>query len=484
MLSSIPTKRDGRHRFARSRWLRHLFLSSSLALVLIIVTMLAAMIAIDAGIADRMIAGWASRKLGRDVHIDGLQAELLSSRPHLTISRLTISNPTWAGHGNLASVTDISAQIQPWSILSGTMRIPELTIGKLDLHLIRDKAGRNNWTLGEASPGQAAFGFLKATDRLGIADGHVDLRDLQNSFQFAGAFNHDPSVAAALTLSGSGDLKGGEVTLTAKGGALNGKAVGRPYPFKARIIDGATVVNARGHSGQPFDLSTYSLSMVLCGPNLADLTYLFDLQTPNSAPYAISVNASANGPMVTLTDLQGRVAAATFADGSSPIKVGPTIASRPISCSADGPRRTSKPRSPTRRRGRWRAVHRGHRREHAIAAGWCPMSVFLPTSPVSRCRFDAAYCRTYRLCRAADARPGACCTRSRRPGILRNCRQNLWRKPVWYGAPKHPNAYAAGQDQGRFTRGRTRRDPSALPASDFGEVGRERRSGRKWRVAP
>lgn len=292
--------------------LRRLFLGSSLALVFVFVDMLAVMIAIHAGLAARMIAGWASRKLGRDVHIEGLQAELLSSRPHLTISRLTISNPAWAGPGNLASVADISAQIQPWSILSGMMRIPELTIGKLDLHLIRDKAGRNNWTLGKASPGQPAFGFLKATDRLGIADGHVDLRDLQNSFQFAGAFSHDPFVAAALTLSGSGDLKGAEVTLTAQGGALNGKAVGRPYPFKARIIDGATVVNARGRSGQPFDLSTYSLSMVLRGPNLADLTYLFDLQTPTSAPYAVLLTASANGPMVTLTDLQGRVGGSDF----------------------------------------------------------------------------------------------------------------------------------------------------------------------------
>ena len=315
MLSAIPTKRERwlhLQSFARSRRLRNLFLASGLAVALLMVAMLAAMIAIDAGIADRMIARWASRKLGREVRIEGLHATLLSSRPHLAIRTLTIGNPKWAPAGSFAKATDISARILPWSVLTGVVRAPELTINRLDLHLIRDKMGRNNWTLGKASPGQPPFGFLKGTDRLGIAGGHVDLRDLQHDFRFVAVFRHDPSAAAALTLNGSGELKGGGVTLRSRGGALNGKAVGRPYPFTARIIDGATFVDARGHSAQPFDLSAYSLAMRLHGPNLADLTYLFDLQTPNSAPYALLVDASGHGQMVTLTNLRGRVGASDF----------------------------------------------------------------------------------------------------------------------------------------------------------------------------
>ena len=188
----------------------------------------------------------------------------------------------------------------------------DLAIGTLKLRLIRDASGRNNWTLGKAQPGRPAFGFLEGTDRLSIADGHVDLQDLQHRFAFAGVFKHDPTETAVLSVVGSGILKGGAIRLQARGGPLNGKSVGQPYPFAARIIDGETEVDARGTSGQPFELSRYALAMRVHGPNLADLTYLFNLQTPNSASYTLTLDAKTNGPFGQVSNLKGRVGKSDF----------------------------------------------------------------------------------------------------------------------------------------------------------------------------
>ena len=318
-------------RGSRSRWKSLLPRSRPkqcvVAIVLVAGTLLllafAAVLAIDAGWADRILVRWASRTLEREVTISNIHVRLLSARPGLTIGKVTVFNPAWAGGGQLGVMDSVSATVRPRSILSGNLQLPEVTIGRLDLHLIRQRSGRNNWTLGKPRPGQRAFGFLRGVKALRIADGHVDFRDEQNDFAFRGAFRHEPIAGGALALAGSGSLNGDAVILRAEGGPLNGDVIGRAYPFVARIIDGGTVIDARGHSGQPFDLASYGLSMRLRGPNLADLFYLFKIQTPNSAPYALSVYASANGPMVKLTDLAGRVGGSDFrgsieSDQSSP----------------------------------------------------------------------------------------------------------------------------------------------------------------------
>ena len=124
---AIPQKRDGqsrRQRIASRSILGRLIIISCAIIVALLAALLIAMFAIDAGMGDRVITAWASRKLGRAVHLEGLHAELLGSAPGLQIQSLSIANPAWAGGGDFAELHQVSARVQPWSFLTGTLQVP------------------------------------------------------------------------------------------------------------------------------------------------------------------------------------------------------------------------------------------------------------------------------------------------------------------------------------------------------------------------
>ena len=177
------------------------------------------------------------------------------------------------------------------------------------LNLVRSKSGQRNWVLGHPKFGELAFGFLRGVAGLTITNGRIILHDFQQGCEMRGHFDHRGGLSSPFHLKAGGTLRGATFTLAGVGGPLNGSAVGRPYPFLAEIVDGKTVIDARGTSGQPFDLFAYDLAIALHGPNLADLSYLFSLQAPNSAPFALKTRAIGRGPQVRFVRLSGRIGA-------------------------------------------------------------------------------------------------------------------------------------------------------------------------------
>jgi uncharacterized protein involved in outer membrane biogenesis len=273
----------------------------------------AALYAIDKGWADRPIKSWISHKLGREVRFDGLEAHLLSPVPTIRVRNLMISNTNWAGGGDLAEIAQVTATVRPWSIFRGQLDVTALQLESPMLNLIRGKSGQRNWVLGHPKPGERAFGFLRGVAGLSITNGRMTLRDLQQGCEMRGRFDHRGGLSLPFHLKADGTLRGATFILAGVGGPLNGPSVERPYPFLAEIIDGKTVIDARGTSGQPFDLYAYDLAIALHGPNLADLSYLFNLQTPNSAPFTLTTRAIGTGPQVRFERLKGRIGASDVA---------------------------------------------------------------------------------------------------------------------------------------------------------------------------
>lgn len=264
-------------------------------LLLLFALALATLALVDRGWLDGPIARTASFKLGRTVRFRHLQTHLLTHDPEVRIEGLTIGNPDWISQDNLAEIGALTVHLRFWPMLVGRAQVTALTLDGPVLHLVRLGPRRNNWKMGHGGGGGPAFAPLRGVGAFSIADGRITFSDYGRHLFVAGRFAQVPDGSLPFTMTGSGTLKGGPISFHARGGPLHGKAVGKPYPFMVDLIDGLTVLHARGTSGDAFDLRKYALNVSAHGPNLADIGYIFSLITPNSAPYRLTTQASSDG---------------------------------------------------------------------------------------------------------------------------------------------------------------------------------------------
>ena len=239
------------------------------------------------------VARSASQWLRRDIQFARLDMRLSSGRYDVRIHDLVIDNPRWIPSGNLAEARQLTLRFGGISRLL-SLRPDEIEIDHLSLHLIRFAPGRNNWAMSSGKVGPA-FAPLRPVSRFRVTGGTIDFRDFNRDLFLRGRFTHDSVLHPAFALDATGVLKKGPITVRGIGGALNADAVGRPYPFTLDLKDGATFIHATGTSGDAFNLTSYALDVHARGPNLADIGYLFNLITPNTAPFHATVHASSDG---------------------------------------------------------------------------------------------------------------------------------------------------------------------------------------------
>lgn len=262
--------------------------------------------AADTGLLDRPIQRWASRKLDRGVTFQALHLQLLARHPRVIVEGLSLSNPPWIGKGNVARASHLDATLRWSALLGGRIEPVSLFIDNLSLHLVRVKAGQNNWTLGHPHKGERALAFLRGAEHVRVTGGRLDWLDLERGLRFRGEMRHVDGGPMPLLMHGQGDLNGMPFALDAKGGPLHGPAVDRPYPFAAHLIDGATIVNAHGTSGDAFDLARFTLAIDSRGQNLGDLGYLFNLRAPNSPPFDLETIATGEEARFTFSPIRIR----------------------------------------------------------------------------------------------------------------------------------------------------------------------------------
>jgi len=103
-----------------------------------------------------MLERWAARETGRTVGIGALRIEW-GRRITVAINDLKLGNADWGSRPQMLELGELYAEVDPWSLLRGTLRYEKLAIGKLDIILERGPGHIGNWKMGE---GGAAGGFL------------------------------------------------------------------------------------------------------------------------------------------------------------------------------------------------------------------------------------------------------------------------------------------------------------------------------------
>src|SRR5215472_10621302 len=242
---------------------------------------------------------WASAQLQRRFVIHGdLAVHPWSWTPSATANGVTVGEPGWAGPGEMVTIPKLTLAVDLKGLLfQRRFAMPLVAAERPDVILIRDAAGRNNWSFGLAgklAPSQPLK--LPPIGRFTIDDGRIAFRDAARKLAFDGVVSSNERIAAYgqghFTVNGRGSIAGTPFTAQVLGGTLFAYDPNRPYPFTATIRSGPTSIVAQGDIARPFDLSVARATTHVAGPDMEEIYDLTGITLPNSPPYDLAGDIS------------------------------------------------------------------------------------------------------------------------------------------------------------------------------------------------
>lgn len=136
----------------------------------------------DLSVYEDQIEGFISKGIGHQVNIDGLFELRVAGITRLTADEISIRNPDWQSEPTILSVAHLAVSVHLWSLFDrGPIRVEDMTVEGVRLHLERDTDGNANWDNGRPKPEQASTGTfdrnLVAFRTLNLSDVVVDYLD-------------------------------------------------------------------------------------------------------------------------------------------------------------------------------------------------------------------------------------------------------------------------------------------------------------------
>lgn len=260
------------------------------------------------------IGRMASRHIGRQVTIGGLQAHVFSSQPRIAVTGLIVSNPSWAGPRPMLEVARIAVQFKLWPLFAGHLTVLHADVDRPVVMLLRNPSGADNWEFANnraRQGGQDEPLHLPVIRDFRLRDGHLEMQDAIRKLTFRGSVNAGENNAQqseyAFRLNGEGLLNDKKFEVAIKGGPLINVDRHRPYPFAARLKADTTELAVNGFLNRPFDFGDVRVGLSASGNDLADIYYLTGLALPNSRPYEVLVQVRRRGNEFRIQNLDGRV---------------------------------------------------------------------------------------------------------------------------------------------------------------------------------
>jgi AsmA family protein len=287
-----------------SHRLRHALIWASGTLLALVILMVLAAVALDAGYLRGPLLKVLAAHTDRPIRVDGpLSVHIFSRNPRLVAERVTIGSPPWAPHGSTAEIgkiTVVFAAPRPGRELI----VERLQIEDATLHLFRDVAGHANWQL--KNPDHNAPGALVIIRSLSMMDAHVLLEDAQKHRQFDGTISahaDGPQGEPPLRIEGKGQMNGKPVNFELSGDPLLSASRGRRYGFKFSEHSSGSHLVAHGFLNQGFDLRSYDASFEASGADLRDMYYLTGTKLIDTGSYQLSGSLARRGYTTSFSDL-------------------------------------------------------------------------------------------------------------------------------------------------------------------------------------
>ncbi|MEN1957387.1 AsmA family protein [Luteimonas changyuni] len=234
------------------------------------------------GPVERVVSAQTGRSfdIGGDLDVD------LGLTTIVRADRLVLGNADWSDTPEMAKADSLELHVRPFSLLSGSIHIPELGLSRPDLLLEAGDDG-GNWTF----EGMSGDGEGPRIDRLLVDEGRLHFIDR------AGETDIDLAVAShdgedtgerPLTLHGDGHWRGEAFELSgAVASPLELRSTDTPFALDLRATAGATSAHARGAITRLLGLDAFDVQMALSGRDLEDLYPLLGIALPHTPRYAL-----------------------------------------------------------------------------------------------------------------------------------------------------------------------------------------------------
>ena len=220
---------------------------------------------------------------------------------------LSVAGAPWSGGAPVIDAPRFLLRVKLLDALAGRASINLAQADGPRIRLLRDAAGRENWSTG---PNGKPL-HLPPIGRLVVTDGALAYDDLGRGLRFAGDLTASQSVGAsgrgAFRLAGTGVIGGEPFTARIGGGPLANVDRTRPYAFSADISSRTSHIALTAAIAHPFDFGQIAGALRVRGPDLSQLNRLTGLVLPASPPYDLAAGFARRGKVSALSRIAGRV---------------------------------------------------------------------------------------------------------------------------------------------------------------------------------
>lgn len=258
-----------------------------------------------------------STQFGRPVTIGQVQRlDSFSLVPTIEFRDIRVPQAAWAGTGDLARIGKVRLRVPVVPLLFGRFHPRALTVSNGRAWLVRDAAGRKNWTQDRAD--ETGSGSAPTLDGLTVADTVIDYRDAVQDRHLVVSLGADP--ASGLRLAGRGTIRGAEVKVAATAPAIGPATVGRPWPFSARIDGARLAMAARGTMARPLDVAHLDMQVEARADDLKLIDAVIEAGLFGTQEVKLSARARRDGPTWTIDPIGGTIGRSDIAGALTVVK--------------------------------------------------------------------------------------------------------------------------------------------------------------------
>ena len=242
-------------------------------------------------------------RFGRPVTIGGLERDAtFSFTPTILVRDIRVPQAAWAGTGDFARIGEVRVRIRTLPLLVGRFSPQLIGASGVRMTFVRDAAGRENWQ--KPDPGRnAAGGDAPRLEGLRITDTVIRYLDAKQDRRFTVQVSVDPRTG--LFASGSGNVRGAAVRVSAKGAPITSST--EPWPFSATIEGPALAMHAQGTMETPLDTRRMTLSMTARAQDLKLIDAMIEAGLIRTQPVTMRADVAHDNSRWRITNLNGTI---------------------------------------------------------------------------------------------------------------------------------------------------------------------------------
>ncbi|ASK89857.1 AsmA family protein [Sphingorhabdus sp. SMR4y] len=230
--------------------------------------------AIPAGIFKSVIKEKLQGTADREVTIGTVSRDsFFSYAPVITIHNLRVAQPAWAGEGDFLRLKSISARLSVFDFLTGNAKPDRVTVEGLEIALVRDKDGRNNWNGRNNRNDDRETGAPVLTD-LDVAHSRFSYVDHKRGLSLEGPISVNSR--NGLRAEGRGTFLKSTAVMAFTGGPIAGIDPEAGYPFQLSLQSPALELTAKGEMQGVLNTDRFTAKLSARAPTLKNLDHIIE----------------------------------------------------------------------------------------------------------------------------------------------------------------------------------------------------------------